>query len=512
MTTIAPLQVGQHTIGSGHPCYVIAEAGSNHNGDLQTALRLIDVAVDAGADAVKFQVFTAAHLYSPKAGTSDYLGDTTPIYDIIAKMEMPAAWLPQLHGYCAQKGIDFLCSAFDEQSVDLVDPYVPMWKCASYEMTHTPLLRHMASKGKPLLISTGAADLDEIGTMVAVLRDIYGDAPPPAILLQCTASYPTPPQSAHVRVVATLHAAFGMHAGLSDHTRDPIAAPAAAVALGAVVVEKHYTLSNRLPGPDHKFALEPHELAAMVRQIRATELALGSGRKVPDEAEAELRHFARRSIFATQPIAAGTAFDTDNLRVLRRGKLATGLDPVHFAAILGRTALTEVAADTPIEASHVAGGADLLANPVQLRRARLGDAELVWQWNNDPTARAVSLNPTAIPWADHVRWFAQRLDDPQTRMWIVVAQDSEVGVIRIDGAARISAAMAADLRGRGLGRVALRLACQRFCGETGQRAVHATILAGNTASQRAFAAAGFVQANADDSPDHSVGYWTWQRQ
>jgi sialic acid synthase SpsE len=325
-------------------CYVIAEAGSNHDGELEQALRLIDVAAQAGADAVKFQVFRARRLYPRGAGASDYLGDARSIDDIIAELEMPPDWLPGLARHAGERGIDFLASAFDEESVDLVDPWVTAHKCASYELTHHPLLAHMAGKGKPVILSTGAARLDEVAEAIEVVR-ARGAA---LVLLQCTASYPAPVADLHLRAMRAMGEEFRVPFGLSDHSRHPTIGPAAAVALGACVVEKHYTLSNDLPGPDHRFALEPLELAAMVAAIRSTEAALGESRKAPAAVEDELRRFARRSIFTIRPIRRGEALSTDNIAVLRCGKLGAGLPPAAFPALLGRTAARDLAAEHPI--------------------------------------------------------------------------------------------------------------------------------------------------------------------
>jgi sialic acid synthase SpsE len=334
-------------------CYVIAEAGSNHDGRLDQALRLIDVAAEAGADAVKFQVFRAHHLYARGAGTSDYLGDPRSIFEIISELEVPPDWLPTLASHTTDRGLDFLASAFDEVSVDLVDPWVAAHKCASYEMTHHPLLSHMAGKGKPLIVSTGAADLGEVAQAVAVVRGV-GRAP--LVLLQCTASYPTPLADLNLHAMRAMALAFALPVGLSDHSRHPTIGPVAAVALGACVIEKHYTLANDLPGPDHRFALEPHELIEMVAAIRGAEEALGEHDKTPAPVEDELRRFARRSIYTVRPIRRGEELTADNVAVLRCGKLAAGLPPSAFPDLIGRLAARDLAPDHPIAVEDLAGG------------------------------------------------------------------------------------------------------------------------------------------------------------
>jgi N-acetylneuraminate synthase len=331
-------------------CYVIAEAGSNHDGRLDQAFELIDVAAEAGADAVKFQVFRADRLYVREAGSSDYLGDPRSIRDIIAPLELPPDWLPLLAGRAAERRIDFLASAFDEASVDLVDPFVAAHKCASYEMTHQPLVAHMVRTGKPLIMSTGTANLAEVAEAVAVVR-AGGDAP--LVLLQCTASYPTPLGDLNLRAMRTMADAFGVPVGLSDHSRHPTIGPAAATALGACVIEKHFTLRNDLPGPDHRFALEPRELAEMVESIRGTEQALGTGEKRTRAVEEELRTFARRAIFTVRPIARGEQITADDLAVLRRGKLGAGLPPSMFDALIGRRAARDMAIDHLLEADDL---------------------------------------------------------------------------------------------------------------------------------------------------------------
>lgn len=340
------IRIGQRLVGDGEPCFIIAEAGSNHNRSLERAKRLIDVAADAEADAVKFQTFRAAKLYPKTAGTSDYLNISKSIYDVIAEMELPYEWIPALADYCSEKDILFLSSVFDERSSDLLDPYLPAFKIASYEITHIPLIRYVAKKGKPVIISTGTANLEEVRETVEEFRQTGNDQ---IILMQSTASYPAPADSLNVRVVQTLKQTFSVPAGLSDHSRDPVVGPVAAVALGANLIEKHFTLSNELPGPDHRFALEPAELRLMIQKVREAEKALGNGEKAMHPIEAELRGFARRSIFAVRQIAEGEVFSEENVAVLRCGKLPAGLHPKYYPELLGRRATRALAAESAIQ-------------------------------------------------------------------------------------------------------------------------------------------------------------------
>lgn len=339
------IKIENRQIGDDYPCFIIAEAGSNHNGSLESAKQLIDIAAGADADAVKFQVFRAHRLYPKTAGISHYLKTGKSIYDIIAEMEMPYDWLPVLAEYSNKKGLFFMASAFDEESLESLDPFVRAHKIASYEMTHLPLVQAVAEKRKPVLISTGTANLEEVAETVQAFRETKN---PELALFQCTAAYPAPLNAINARAIPLMKAAFQVPTGLSDHSRDPIIAPVTAVACGANLIEKHFTLSNDLPGPDHRFAVEPDELRLMVRKIREAEETLGSGEKLMQPIESELRLFARRSIFATKPIAAGQPLTKDNIAVLRCGNLEAGLPPRYFRELLGRKARRHIAAESAV--------------------------------------------------------------------------------------------------------------------------------------------------------------------
>ena len=332
-------EIDDRPIGPSEPTFVIAEAGSNHNGSLETAKELIDVAVEAGADAVKFQTFRAEEMYVQDSGEVDYLDDDRSIYDIIESMEMPHEWIPELHDYCTAQEIYFLSTPFDERSAEILSDYVPAWKIASYTSSHHPFLRELAASDKPLIMSTGAHELDEVRESVEVLENagVSGLA-----LLQCVAAYPTPLEDINVKVVETLAEEFDVPTGLSDHTLNPVTAPAAAVALGANVIEKHITLDKSMEGPDHQFALEPDQLAEMVAAIRDTEAALGTGEKFVLDVESELHDKARRAVHAVEDIAAGDDITADNVNVLRPGEQEAGLHPKFYDELLGKTAARDI--------------------------------------------------------------------------------------------------------------------------------------------------------------------------
>ena len=341
------IQIGGRTIGDESPCFIVAEAGSNHNGNLDHALAIIDAAKQSQADAVKFQNFRAEKLYPRYAGTSDYLPVRKPIYDVMKTMEMPPEWIPVLADYCKARDLIFFSAPFDEESADILEPYVPVYKIASYEITHAPLIRHVARKKKPIIISTGTADLAEVRQAV---EWCHAEGNHQIALLQCTAAYPAPLNTLNVRALVTMREAFEVPTGISDHSRDPLVGPMCAVALGANIIEKHFTLSNRLPGPDHAYAVEPAEFNAMVEAVRHIEQALGDGIKATQDVERELHRFARRFIYATRAIGQGEKLTAENIAVLRSGKLTTGLAPKHWDLVRGRTASRNIAEGKPIDA------------------------------------------------------------------------------------------------------------------------------------------------------------------
>lgn len=344
--------IGNRPVGPDEPTFIIAEAGSNHNGELETAKELIDVAADAGADAVKFQTFRASETYVEESGAVEYLDDGRSIYDIIESMEMPYEWIPELHEYCTERDVLFLSTPFDERSAEELAEYVPVWKVASYTSSHHPFLRHLARSEKPIIMSTGAHKLNEVRESVEVMTDAGADA---LALLQCVAAYPTPIEDINIRVVETLAAEFGVPAGLSDHTLDPVTAPSAAVALGASIVEKHITLDKTMEGPDHQFALEPYQLDRMVTAIRDTECALGTGEKTVLDAEEELYAKARRAIHAADDISAGETLTPENVKILRPSERERGLHPKFYDEILGETVVHSIQRGTGIRWDDIAG-------------------------------------------------------------------------------------------------------------------------------------------------------------
>jgi len=331
-------------VGPGHPCYIVAEAGSNHNRDLGIARELIDVAANAGADAVKFQTYTGANLYSSKTPRFGYIKDERSPRELIDAIALPREWQEELMSHAESRGIHFFSTPFDHDAVDsLAKLGVGVLKIASFELVDLQLIRKAASVGVPLILSTGMATYGEVEDALGAIARTENRA---VALLRCASLYPAPPQIMNLRAMATLRQAFGVPVGLSDHT-EGVAMAAAAAALEANVYEKHFTLDRSMEGPDHSFALEPEELGAAVAAIRDVESALGSGRlQGPSEAESkEMFTLGRRSLVATQDIPAGTLITAEMLVAKRPGY---GIAPKHLELVVGRRASVDIESDDVI--------------------------------------------------------------------------------------------------------------------------------------------------------------------
>ena len=336
-------------VGPDEPTFVIAEAGSNHNGDLDTAKKLIDVAADAGADAVKFQTFRAEDLYVDDRDVVDDTDEST--YALLESLEQPYEWIPELYEHCQSRGVQFMSSPFDERSARELAEYVPAFKVASFTLSHHPFLEQLSEYDKPVIMSTGGHEQDDIKEAVDVLRENGVDD---IALLHCVSSYPTPLEKINVRAVETLQGEFDTVVGLSDHTTDPTTASAAAVAIGASIVEKHFTLDKDMDGPDHSFALEPDELAEMIRQIRKTDQALGTGVLDVSPIEAGTVNRASRSIFAVRDITKGETISEETVRALRPGDIdSEGLAPKYMNDVVGSTAINDISEKDPINENDI---------------------------------------------------------------------------------------------------------------------------------------------------------------
>jgi len=327
--------------------FIIAEAGVNHNGDIRLAHKLVDAAKEAGADAVKFQTFKAENVVSKLADKAEYQKETTNSkesqYEMIKKLELSFEDFVKIKDYCDKKDIIFLSTPFDYESVGFLESLVPLYKIGSGEITNLPFLEYVAKKGKPMILSTGMSTLGEVEEAVKTIINVTSSLP--LTLLHCVSNYPAKYEDVNLKAMLTLKEVFELPVGYSDHTLG-IEIAIAAVALGAKVIEKHFTLDRGLPGPDHKASLEPDELKKMVKAIRNVEKALGSGIKKPAQSELKVMKVARRSLVAARDIRAGEVIKESDILIKRPG---TGILPKFKEIIIGMRLTRDVKKDNPFD-------------------------------------------------------------------------------------------------------------------------------------------------------------------
>jgi pseudaminic acid synthase len=350
--TFPEIHVGSRAIGGGRPVYIVAELSANHGGDFEQAARTIHAMKEAGADAVKVQTYTADTLTIPCDNEYFRIGggtlwDNKTLHALYTEAMMPWEWQPKLQAIAASLGMDFFSTPFDETAVDFLESMnVPTHKVASFELVDLPLLRKIARTKKPIIASTGMATLEEIEEAVKVMREAGAGE---ISLLKCNSSYPAPAEEMNLRTIPDMAQCFGVPIGISDHTMDECVA-VAAVALGACIVEKHFTLSRALGGPDAPFSLEPEEFKRMVSAIRLTEKSLGKVSYEIGEKEKKSRVF-RRSLFVVSDVKKGEAFTVKNIRSIRPGH---GLHTRYLEKALGKRAARDIAAGTPLKEEHFA--------------------------------------------------------------------------------------------------------------------------------------------------------------
>lgn len=350
------LEIAGRRIGPGEPTYIVAEMSANHGQDFDRAASILRAAKEAGADAVKLQTYTADTLTIDNDGPSFRIGEGTlwegrTLYDLYGEAYTPWDWQPKLKRLADDLGIDFFSTPFDPTAVDFLEEMdVPAHKIASFEIVDLALVRRIAQTGKPIIMSTGMATLGEIEDAVTTVRSAGRGG---LALLQCTSAYPAPPEEMNLHTLPHLREAFSVVTGLSDHTLG-IAVPVAAVALGASIVEKHFTLSRSEPGPDSAFSLEPQEFADMVAAIRTAEKAVGRVHYGVGERESASRLF-RRSLFVVRDVRAGEPFTAENIRSIRPGN---GLAPKFLPQVLGRRAAVDLTRGTPLAWEHLAARRD----------------------------------------------------------------------------------------------------------------------------------------------------------
>jgi pseudaminic acid synthase len=345
MNMAMQIKIGEHTIGAGHPVYVIAEVSANHHQDFERAVKIIRAAKDAGADAVKLQTYTADTMTiasdRPEFRIEGSIWHGRNLHELYGEAYTPWEWQPRLKQVANDLGLDLFSTPFDATAVDFLERMnVPAHKLASFELVDLPLIQKMSRTGKPLIISTGMATIEEIEEATRTAREA-GAAQ--IALLKCTSAYPALPEEMNLRTIPELSRRFDVPVGLSDHSMDP-AVPVAAVALGACILEKHLALSRSEPGPDTAFSLEPQEFKSMVEAVRVAEKALGTIHFGVGEKEAGSRVF-RRSLFVVKDVGSGEVFTSENLRSIRPGH---GLHTRHLPEVLGRRAAHDIARGTPL--------------------------------------------------------------------------------------------------------------------------------------------------------------------
>lgn len=346
--TATAIDIAGRRIGPGQPCFIIAEAGVNHNGSLEMARRLVDVAVQAGADAVKFQTFKAEKVISSNAPKAAYqiqaTGSRESQLEMAKRLELSFESFRDLQAYCRQKRILFLSTPFDEESADfLADLDVPLFKIPSGEITNLPFLVHVARKKRPMIVSTGMSTLEEVETAVRVIEEAGNRD---LVLLHCVSNYPADPADINLKTMHTMAAAFNVPVGYSDHTLG-VEIACAAVALGAVVIEKHFSLDKSLPGPDQHMSLSPGELCVLVTAVRNVEAALGDGVKRPMPSEMSTRTLVRRSLVVSRDLPAGYVLKRDDLGAKRAA--SAGLPPACLVKVVGRKLMRSLAADSILQ-------------------------------------------------------------------------------------------------------------------------------------------------------------------
>lgn len=349
--------------------YIIAEAGSNHDGKLSQAKKLIDIAADAGADAIKFQIFKAVDLYHPECGHIEFMNEKLDLFDFFKKMEFPVSWIPQLKQYADDRDIDFLFSVFSPESLDYITQFdINAIKIASPELNYLQLFEQSAKLNKPIFFSTGISTMSDISETVDILNKYHDNF----AILHCITAYPAPLDQSNLNVLKTLSLAFDKPVGLSDHTMDFNTVSPLAVAMGAKIIEKHFTISRNLSGADHKFALEPHELTHMISEIRFIEtldrkekikyinntpnkdIILGNSVKAITEDERLLYECDRRSLLTLKPIQKGDIISKENIGILRAERNITpGIEPKYLNTVLGKKATADIPGATGLLWEHL---------------------------------------------------------------------------------------------------------------------------------------------------------------
>jgi len=480
--------IGQHLVGGSAPVFLVAELSANHGQDKRIALRTIEAAAKAGADAIKLQTYTPDTL-TLKSDAAPFIVKTKnawsgrTLWDLYKEAMTPWEWHAELKEAAEAHGLECFSTPFDVTAVSFLEKLgAPAHKVASFELNDLPLVQTIARTGKPIILSTGMASLADIDAAVTVCREANNDK---LALLRCVSSYPARPETLDLASYTVLRA-FGAVVGLSDHTRDATVA-IASVALGAKIIEKHFILDRKIGGPDSFFSLEPGEFAAMVKAVRDAEKACGRPRFGPSEDELPSTAF-RRSLFVSRDVKAGAVLTCDDVRSVRP---SSGLAPRFLPEVLGRRASRDLAAATPLDWGAIG---ERPSTAIALRMATSADADTLLAWRNDVLTRTMSVEQAEVSPADHVAWVAASLASQKRALLIAEMRGTPVGTVRLD--ARSSAEWEISLtvspleRGKGYAATMLYEA-EALARARGARCLIAVIRAANEPSIRAFKRAGY---------------------
>lgn len=447
------VKIKDRFIGDGQPAYIIAEMSANHAGSMERAKEIIRKAKECGADCVKIQTYTPDTLtidcdneyFQIEAGT--WNGEN--LYQLYGKAYTPWEWQKELKEEADKVGIDFFSTPFDESATDFLEEIgCEFYKIASFELVDIPLIAYVASKGKPMIMSTGMASVEEIEEAVQTVKKQGNDQ---LVLLKCSSAYPAVSEDMHLKTITDMKERFQIPIGLSDHSMGSMGA-VVAVSLGANVIEKHFCMSREIENPDASFSMTPDEFKQMVTDIRTAEKAMGIPTYGVSKQEESSVVF-RRSIFAVKDIAKGEKLTPENIRIIRPGY---GMKPKYFKEILGSVAHEEIKRGTPLK--------EILL--LDLQEAKESDAEILYHWKNDPIARENSFCQKEVTWEEHTSWLSQKLKEKECSIYICRMGNIPVGQIRLDieaeqATAVISYSVDKDFRGKGIGTQMIKLIAEK---------------------------------------------------
>lgn len=487
------IKIKERLVGEGQPAYIIAEMSGNHAGSIERAKEIIRVAKECGADCIKIQTYTPDTITidcdNPYFHIDNGTWEGENLYSLYGKAYTPWEWQKELKEEADRVGIDFFSTPFDKTAVDFLEEIgMTFYKIASFELTDIPLLRYVAEKGKPMILSTGMSSYAEIQEAVETIRQTGNQQ---LALLRCASAYPAISDEMNLATMLDMGNAFEVPVGLSDHSMGSLAA-VTAVAMGGSIIEKHICLGRDIENPDSSFSMEPAEFAAMVQDIRQAEKARGCVRYGVSSQEKNNVIF-RQSVFVVKDIEAGETFTEENVRVIRPGY---GLHPREYDNVLGKKSLERLERGTPLTAAAVEGY-------LQLAPAREDQAKLVYEWANEEETRRQSFSTEKIPWETHAKWYADSLTGEKRKLYICYHGEDAVGLFRIDfvkeNGAEISYSIAKPYRHRGYGLEMLRTG-ERFLQKAfpGLDTLYARVKAENEPSCRIFEKLGYEKSREEN--------------